>query len=158
MVSLLCWAHDLDTPFFIDVIRSSLALSFVFNNISLPTSICEATSRQMWATFPLELLLLVFSSHAELLDVPFDDMTMPLEFSIIPDLPQLPPFLLGEPSCRNTKWSHKMFNEVMRVLQKWLYHIFVCLTMMNLSLLLMIGMRYGLTLKGQNNFFYIIQL
>ncbi|KAH1097505.1 hypothetical protein J1N35_014426 [Gossypium stocksii] len=49
-----------------------------------------------------------FSSHFELLDVAFDDMTMPLEFSIVPDLPQLPSFLLGEPSCRNIKWSYKM--------------------------------------------------
>ncbi|MBA0599233.1 hypothetical protein Gorai_005464, partial [Gossypium raimondii] len=86
---------------------SSLALSFLFNNISLPTSISDATITQMWATFPSELLLLVFSSHPELLDVPFDDMTIPLEFSIVPDLPQLPPFLLGEPSCLSTKWSHK---------------------------------------------------
>ncbi|KAK5792546.1 hypothetical protein PVK06_033661 [Gossypium arboreum] len=80
MVPLFCWAHDLDNPCFIDVIssqrtifnfedslpyflsddgydilkRSSLALSFVFNNISLPTSICKAASKQMWATFPLE--------------------------------------------------------------------------------------------------------
>ncbi|MBA0869646.1 hypothetical protein Goshw_000944 [Gossypium schwendimanii] len=87
---------------------SSLAFSFLFNNISLATSICKATTRQIWATFPLKLLLLVFSSHPELLDVPFDDMTIPLDFSIVPDLSQLPPFLLGEPSCRSTKWSHKM--------------------------------------------------
>ncbi|MBA0569862.1 hypothetical protein Golob_003563 [Gossypium lobatum] len=87
---------------------SSLALSFLFNNISLATSICKATTRQIWETFPLKLLLLVFSSHPELLDVPFDDMAIPLEFSIVPDLPQLPPFLLGEPSCCSTKWSHKM--------------------------------------------------
>ncbi|MBA0846017.1 hypothetical protein Goarm_023296 [Gossypium armourianum] len=87
--------------------QSSLALSFVFNNISLPISICEAASRQMWATFPLDLLL-AFSSHFELIDVAFDDMTMPLEFLVVPDLPQLPSFLLGEPSCRNIKWSHKM--------------------------------------------------
>ncbi|MBA0556164.1 hypothetical protein Golob_026289 [Gossypium lobatum] len=107
MVPLLCWAHDLDNPCFIDVIRSSLALSFVFNNISLLISICEAASRQMWATFPLDLLL-AFSSHFELIDVAFDDMTMPLEFLVVPDLPQLPSFLLGEPSCRNIKWSHKM--------------------------------------------------
>ncbi|MBA0561956.1 hypothetical protein Golob_018746 [Gossypium lobatum] len=88
--------------------RSSPALSIVFNDISLPTSICEVASRQMWATLPLELLLLAFSSYPELLDVPFDDMTMPLEFSVVPDLPQLPPFLLRKPSCRSTKWSHKM--------------------------------------------------
>ncbi|PPD84827.1 hypothetical protein GOBAR_DD18233 [Gossypium barbadense] len=103
MVPLLCWAHNLDTTCFIDVIRSSIALSFLFNNISLPTSICEATTTQMWATFPSELLLLVFSSHPKLLDVPFDDMTIPLEFSIVPDLPQLPPFLVREPSCLSTK-------------------------------------------------------
>ncbi|MBA0711187.1 hypothetical protein Golax_010399 [Gossypium laxum] len=107
MVPLLCWAHDLDNPCFIDVIRSSLALSFVFNNISLLISICEAASRQMWATFPLDLLL-AFSSHFELIDVAFDDMTMPLEFLVVLDLPQLPSFLLGKPSCRNIKWSHKM--------------------------------------------------
>ncbi|KAG8499002.1 hypothetical protein CXB51_005400 [Gossypium anomalum] len=81
---------------------------FCPNNISLPISICEVSSRQMWETFPLDLLLLAFSSHFELLDVAFDDMTMPMEFSVVSDLPQLPSFLLGEPSCRNIKWSHKM--------------------------------------------------
>ncbi|MBA0648387.1 hypothetical protein Goklo_016119 [Gossypium klotzschianum] len=136
MVPLLCWAHDLDNPCFIDVIRSSLALSFVFNNISLPISICEATSRQIWATFPLDLLL-AFSSHFELIDVAFNDMTMPLEFLVVSDLPQLPSFLLGEPSCRNIKWSHKMFNEVMRVTAEMAILDF-CLPMMNPSLLLMI--------------------
>ncbi|MBA0717571.1 hypothetical protein Golax_005372, partial [Gossypium laxum] len=40
---------------------------------------------------------------------------MPLKFLVAPDLPQLPPFLLGKPSCRNIKWSLKMFNEIMRV-------------------------------------------
>ncbi|MBA0771464.1 hypothetical protein Gotri_019929, partial [Gossypium trilobum] len=99
-------AEGLDSRF--GRFRSSPALSVVFNDISLPTSICEVASRQMWATLPLELLLLAFSSYPELLDVPFDDMTMPLEFSVVPDLPQLPPFLLRKPSCRSTKWSHKM--------------------------------------------------
>ncbi|KAK8588675.1 hypothetical protein V6N12_023099 [Hibiscus sabdariffa] len=88
--------------------RSSPALAIVFNDISLPTSICEVASRQMWATLPLEFLLLAFSSYPELLDVPFDDKTMPLEFSVVPDLPQLPPFLLRKPSSRGTRWSDKV--------------------------------------------------
>ncbi|XVE97061.1 hypothetical protein REPUB_Repub02eG0278100 [Reevesia pubescens] len=88
--------------------RSSPAISIVFNDISLPTSVCEVASRQMWATLPLELLLLAFSNYSELRDVPFDDKTMPLEFSIVPDPPQLPPFLLRKPSSRSTKWSHKV--------------------------------------------------
>ncbi|MFQ6635894.1 hypothetical protein Gotur_010142, partial [Gossypium turneri] len=50
----------------------------------------------------------ILCEKLKLLDVPFDDMTMPLEFSVVPDLPQLPPFLLRKPSCRSTKWSHKM--------------------------------------------------
>ncbi|MBA0845329.1 hypothetical protein Goarm_023353 [Gossypium armourianum] len=56
----------------------------------------------MWATFPLELLLLAFFSYPKLVDVPIDDMAMPLEFSVAPGLSQLPPFLLGKPSRRNT--------------------------------------------------------
>ncbi|MBA0673615.1 hypothetical protein Goklo_029670 [Gossypium klotzschianum] len=56
----------------------------------------------MWATFPLELLLLTFFSYPKLVDVPIDDMAMPLEFSVAPGLSQLPPFLLGKPSRRNT--------------------------------------------------------
>ncbi|KAE8689765.1 Carbohydrate-binding-like fold, putative isoform 1 [Hibiscus syriacus] len=88
--------------------RYSPALSIVFNDISFPTSICEVASRQMWATLPLELLLLAFSSYPELLDVPFDDKTVSLEFSVVPDIPQLPPFLLRKPSCRSTKWSRKL--------------------------------------------------
>lgn len=88
--------------------RSSPALAIVFNDISLPTSIYEVALRQMWATLPSELLQLAFSSYSELLDVAFNDKTMPLEFSVVPDLPQLPPFLLRKPSCRSTKWSHKV--------------------------------------------------
>ncbi|XP_039031402.1 uncharacterized protein LOC120166106 [Hibiscus syriacus] len=88
--------------------RSSPALAIVFNDISLATSICEVALKQMWATLPLELLILAFSSYPELLDVPFDDKTVPLEFSVVPDVPQLPPFLLRKPSCRSTKWSHKL--------------------------------------------------
>ncbi|XWS67220.1 hypothetical protein CRYUN_Cryun05aG0269100 [Craigia yunnanensis] len=33
---------------------------------------------------------------------------MPLEFPVVPDLPQLPPLLLRKPSCRSSKWSHKV--------------------------------------------------
>ncbi|EOY07249.1 TATA box-binding protein-associated factor RNA polymerase I subunit C, putative [Theobroma cacao] len=89
--------------------RSSPPLAIVFNDISSPTSICEVASRQMWATLPLELLLLAFSGYSDLFDAPFDDNTMPLKFSVVPDLPQLPPFLLRKPSCCSTKWSHKVW-------------------------------------------------
>ncbi|KAH1096646.1 hypothetical protein J1N35_013567 [Gossypium stocksii] len=88
--------------------KSSPALFVLFNNISLPTSIYGGASSQIWATFPWKLLLLAFSSYPKSLDVPFDDMTMPLDFSVVPDLPHLPLFLLGKPSCRNIKCSHKM--------------------------------------------------
>ncbi|KAG8481834.1 hypothetical protein CXB51_027140 [Gossypium anomalum] len=181
MVPLLCWAHDLDNPCFIDVIRlmssgkieaqryyaswnlvlnfdvahreplfnfedslpyfwsddgyeipkrfkyvnlnylrltvcgfgrfrSSLALSFVFNNISLPTSICEAASRQMWATFPLELLDL---------DDSLVDHILPL-----PILLALHEFRNGYPNSEKMcGFSLDMefgfrFNEVMRVTTK----------------------------------------
>ncbi|MBA0700907.1 hypothetical protein Goari_000117, partial [Gossypium aridum] len=33
---------------------------------------------------------------------------MPLKFLVAPDLPQLPPFLLGKPSRRKIKWSLKI--------------------------------------------------
>ncbi|MBA0755399.1 hypothetical protein Gogos_020163 [Gossypium gossypioides] len=56
----------------------------------------------MWATFPLELLLLAFFSYPKLVDVPIDDMAMRLKFSVARSLSQLPPFLLGKPSRRNT--------------------------------------------------------
>ncbi|KAG8490531.1 hypothetical protein CXB51_013653 [Gossypium anomalum] len=44
----------------------------------------------------------------QLVDVPFDDIAMPLEFSVALGLSQLPPFLLGKLSCCNTLWSHKI--------------------------------------------------
>ncbi|KAG8474932.1 hypothetical protein CXB51_031642 [Gossypium anomalum] len=72
--------------------------------------------------FILIMLILLYSSSDNEYEFPkrfkylnldylrgyLNDMTMPLKFSVVPDLPQLPPFLLGKPSCRNIKWSHKM--------------------------------------------------
>lgn len=86
--------------------RSSLAS--VFNDVSLPTSLFEIALRQTWASFPLELLLLAFSSHSEFLEVLLDKKRTSLEFSIVPDLPQLPPFILRKPECRSSKWTHKV--------------------------------------------------
>lgn len=88
--------------------RTSPAISYVFSDISLPTSIREVALRKMWACLPMELLQLAFSSYTEILEVLFNKNKTSLEFLMVPDLPQLPPFFLRKPSCRSNKWSQKV--------------------------------------------------
>ncbi|RVW95670.1 hypothetical protein CK203_031609 [Vitis vinifera] len=87
--------------------RSS-SVSDVFRDISIPTSIHEVTWRRLWSGLPVGLLQWAFSSYSEFLEVLVDKKQVSLEFLIVPDSPQLPPFFLRRPSCRSNKWSHKV--------------------------------------------------
>lgn len=89
-------------------LRSAPAVSLVFNDISLPTSIHEVALRRLWADLPLELLQLAFSNYSEFLEVLVDRKRVSLDFLVVPDLPQLPPFYLRKPWCRSNKWSQKV--------------------------------------------------
>ncbi|XP_044478080.1 uncharacterized protein LOC123205217 [Mangifera indica] len=88
--------------------RTSPAISVVFNDISLPASIREVALRRVWAGLPMELLQLAFSNYNEVLEVLMDQKKISLEFLVVPDLPQLPPFFLRKPSCRSNKWTQKV--------------------------------------------------
>nr|POF00279.1 hypothetical protein CFP56_29823 [Quercus suber] len=90
-------------------LRSPSAVSaVVFNDISSPASIHEVALRRLWAGLPMELLQLAYSNYSEFLEVLLDQKKVSLEFLVVPDLPQLPPFFLRRPSCRSNKWSHKV--------------------------------------------------
>ncbi|KAG6672766.1 hypothetical protein I3842_16G075900 [Carya illinoinensis] len=89
-------------------LRSSPAVSVAFDDISLPASIHEVALRRLWAGLPIELLQLAYSNYPELLEVLVDQKKVALEFLVVPDLPQLPPFFLRKPSCRSNKWSQKV--------------------------------------------------
>ncbi|MBA0786627.1 hypothetical protein Gotri_028221 [Gossypium trilobum] len=80
-VPLLCWARDLDNPCFIDVIRL-----FCYG----PSLANEGFVAMEISMFCKPFLSRSFSKLA-----------------FVPGLPQLPPFLLGNPSRCNTKWSYK---------------------------------------------------
>ncbi|KDP24605.1 hypothetical protein JCGZ_25521 [Jatropha curcas] len=86
--------------------RTSPAISVVFNDINLPTSIHEVALRSIWASLPMELLQLAFSSYSEFLEVLLDQKKVALEFLVVPDLPQLPPFFLRKSSSRSNRWSY----------------------------------------------------
>ncbi|XP_031285937.1 uncharacterized protein LOC116144634 isoform X2 [Pistacia vera] len=88
--------------------RTSPAISVVFSDISLPASVREVALRRAWAGLPMELLQLAFSNYTEVLEVLMDKKKVSLEFLVVPDLPQLPPFFLRKPSCRSNKWSQKV--------------------------------------------------
>ncbi|KAL5817919.1 hypothetical protein ACOSQ3_026297 [Xanthoceras sorbifolium] len=88
--------------------RTSPAISFVFSDIGLPANIHEIALRRMWTGLPMELLQLAFSSYNEFLDVLLNQKTVSLEFSAVPDLPQLPPFYLRKSTSRSNKWSRKV--------------------------------------------------
>ena len=89
-------------------LRSSPAGATVFNDISSPASIHEVALRRLWAGLPMELLQLAYSNYSEFLEVLVDQKKVALEFLVVPDLPQLPPFFLRRPSCRSNKWSKKV--------------------------------------------------
>lgn len=89
-------------------LRSSPEVAVVFKDISLPSSIHEVALRMMWADLPIEFLQLAFSNYSEFLEVLVDRKRVSLDFLVVPDLPQLPPFFLRTPSCRSNKWSQKV--------------------------------------------------
>ncbi|XP_022959609.1 uncharacterized protein LOC111460634 [Cucurbita moschata] len=88
-----------------DRLRSSPALAVVFNDISLPASIQEIAFKKLWASLPMELLHFAFSNYSEFLE---DKNPVSLEFSTVPSLHQLPPFMLRNQSSRSNKWSEKV--------------------------------------------------
>ncbi|GAV77427.1 hypothetical protein CFOL_v3_20898 [Cephalotus follicularis] len=88
--------------------RTAPVISVVFNDINLPTSIHEVALRRIWADLPMEILQLAFSSYAEFLEVLLNQNKVSLEFLVVPDVPQLPPFFLRKPSFRSSKWSHRV--------------------------------------------------
>ena len=89
-------------------VTSSSLVSDVFRDISIPTSIHEVAWRRLWSGLPVGLLQWAFSSYSEFLEVLMDRKQVSLEFLIVPDSHQLPPFFLRRPSCRSNKWSHKV--------------------------------------------------
>ncbi|XP_059633280.1 uncharacterized protein LOC132276046 [Cornus florida] len=88
--------------------RSTSTVSEVLKDTSLPTTIHEIASRNLWVGLPMDLLQLAFSTYSEFLEVLVDKKKVSLEFLNIPLQPQLPPFFLHKPSCRSSKWSKKV--------------------------------------------------
>ncbi|KAF2556333.1 hypothetical protein F2Q68_00017372 [Brassica cretica] len=88
--------------------RCSSTVTAVFDSINSPTSVFDIALRETWSSLPIELLLLAFSNYTEVEGVLLDKKKPSLEFLSVPDLPQLPPFLLRKPSRRSSKWSKKV--------------------------------------------------
>ncbi|PKI71724.1 hypothetical protein CRG98_007857 [Punica granatum] len=89
--------------------RSSPAISLVFDDISLPTTIREIALTRVWSELPVELLQLAFSSYSEFLEVVHGGIRdFYHDFSAVSELPQLPPYILRRPSCRSNKWSQRV--------------------------------------------------
>ncbi|KAL0899942.1 hypothetical protein Bca101_083903 [Brassica carinata] len=88
--------------------RCSSTVTAVFNSINSPTSVFGIALRETWSSLPIELLLLAFSNYTEVEGVLLDKKKPSLEFLPVPELPQLPPFLLRKPSRRSSKWSKKI--------------------------------------------------
>ncbi|KAG7577716.1 hypothetical protein ISN45_Aa03g019700 [Arabidopsis thaliana x Arabidopsis arenosa] len=87
--------------------RSSSSITAVFENIDSPTSVFDIALRETWSSLPIEILLLAFSNYSEFADVLVDKKKPSLEFLVVPEFPQLPPFVLRKPSSRSSKWSKK---------------------------------------------------
>ncbi|KAG8383922.1 hypothetical protein BUALT_Bualt04G0064400 [Buddleja alternifolia] len=88
-------------------VRSSLAVSDVLKDISLPTSIHEIALRSTCAALPTNLLQLAFSTYSDF-NEDSENHEEPLEFLDIPDQLQVPPFPFRGPSYRSNKWSSKI--------------------------------------------------
>ncbi|KFK22157.1 hypothetical protein AALP_AAs43032U000100 [Arabis alpina] len=87
--------------------RDPSKINAVFDNINSPTNIFDISLRETWSSLPIEFLLLAFSNDSEFDDVMFDKKKPSLEFLVVPEFPQLPPFFLRKPSSRSSKWSKK---------------------------------------------------
>ncbi|KAL6504300.1 hypothetical protein OROGR_026223 [Orobanche gracilis] len=87
--------------------RSSLGVSNVLKDISLPTSIHEIALRSMFAALPTNLMQFAFSTYSDF-DEDHETHKEPLEFLNIPDQIQLPPFPFRKPPDRSNKWSSKV--------------------------------------------------
>ncbi|KAG2330323.1 hypothetical protein Bca52824_001503 [Brassica carinata] len=88
--------------------RCSSTVTAVFDNINSPTSVFDIALRETWSSLPIQILLLAFSNYTEVEGVLLDKKKPSLEFLPVPELPQLPPFLLRKPSRRSSKWSKKI--------------------------------------------------
>ncbi|KAI6679393.1 hypothetical protein NL676_033274 [Syzygium grande] len=82
--------------------------ALAFDDIRSPTTVGEIMSRKEWAGLPIELLLLAFSGYSEFVEVLLDQKKVSLEFLVVPEMEQLQPFFLREPSFRSNKWSKKV--------------------------------------------------
>ncbi|CAH2053398.1 unnamed protein product [Thlaspi arvense] len=87
--------------------RCSSTVTAVFDNIDSPTSVFDIALRETWSSLPIEILLLAFSNYSEVQGVLLDKKKPSLEFLVVPEFPQLPPFFLRKPSSRSSKWSKK---------------------------------------------------
>ncbi|KAL5574203.1 hypothetical protein UlMin_023800 [Ulmus minor] len=88
-------------------LRLSPVVIIVLNDTSLPSSIREVALWKSWANLPIECLQIAFSNYPEILEVLMDCKKATLEFFIVPDLHQLPPFFLRFPSSCSNKWPRQ---------------------------------------------------
>ncbi|KAL5538007.1 hypothetical protein UlMin_044220 [Ulmus minor] len=88
-------------------LRLSPVVIIVLNDTSLPSSIHEVALWKSWANLPIECLQIAFSNYPEILEVLVDCKKATLEFFIVPDLHQLPPFFLRFPSSCSNKWPRQ---------------------------------------------------
>ncbi|ESQ33185.1 hypothetical protein EUTSA_v10003730mg [Eutrema salsugineum] len=83
------------------------SITAVFECINSQTSVFEIAVKETWSMLRMELLMLAFSNYSEFEGVLIDKKKPSLEFLVVPETPQLPPFLLRKPSSRSSKWSKK---------------------------------------------------
>ncbi|KAF3952860.1 hypothetical protein CMV_021634 [Castanea mollissima] len=127
MMPLLQWAHGLDNLCHINVFRLSELRSnsrddtyrwafervFVlywdlYGIVGLIYFVMDLLYQPREDPLFLKFRKTAYSNYSEFLDVLLDQKKVSLEFLVVPDLPQLPPFFLRKPSCHSNKWSHKV--------------------------------------------------
>ncbi|PON44198.1 TATA box-binding protein associated factor RNA polymerase I subunit C, partial [Parasponia andersonii] len=96
------------SAFGLSQLGSSSKVSVVFDDISLPSSIHEVALRRLWSHLPVQVLQLAFSSSSESLQVLMDGKKASLEFLVVSEKTQLPPFFLRKSSWRSNKSSQKV--------------------------------------------------
>ncbi|XP_021750578.1 uncharacterized protein LOC110716278 [Chenopodium quinoa] len=75
---------------------SFLSVADVFRDVDMPTSLYEIVSRLMWTSLPMNILEVAFPEYSEVLEV--EHKKFSLDFPVIPDQNQSPPFFLRDPS------------------------------------------------------------
>jgi len=107
-----------------------------YHGVEQIKGIHEVALRRLWVGLPMKLLQLAYSNYSEFLEVLVDQKKVALEFLVVPDLPQLPPFFLRSLHAVAIS-GHRKFSEMMLLWVQFFLFLFY-LHLMNIGTTILI--------------------